>query len=206
VTDHLGFEDLIDQLECFGDALDFDDADVSNEVLDRIVSRRRPRSRHRWFVAAAVVLMVTGAVLHPDSRQAVARWFGFDGLVVEVDPDLQSQALREGFDAPGPGESLVVEIDGREILVSAVRGEWNDGLITKSVGSSDQIEEVDIGGLRGLWISGAPHQVLYEVDNGEVVVDRVAANTLVWQDADVLYRVEGFANLPDALAFVNEGT
>lgn len=206
MTDHLGFEDLIDRLECFGDALDFDDADVSSEVLDRIGSRRRPRSQHRWFVAAAVVLMVTGVVLHPDSRHAVARWFGFDGLVVEVDPDLPSQALREGFDAPGPGESLVVEVNGREILVSAVRGEWGDGLITKSVGSSDQIEEVDLGGLRGLWFSGAPHQVLYAMDDGEVVVDRVAANTLVWQDADVLYRVEGFANLPDALAFVNMGT
>lgn len=162
MTDHLGFEDLIDRLESFGDALDFDDVDVSTEVLDRIGSRRRPRSPYRWFVAvaAAVVLMVTGVVVHPDSRQAVARWFGFDGLVVEVDPDLESQALREGFDAPGPGESLVVEVDGREILVSAVRGEWSDGLITKSVGSSNQIEEVDIGGLRGLWFSGAPHQVL----------------------------------------------
>lgn len=206
MSDHLGLEDLIDRLESLGDALDFDDADVSTVVLDRIGSRRRPRSQHRWFVAAAVVLMVIGVVLHPDSRHAVARWFGFDALVVEVDPDLPSQALREGFDTPGPGESLVVEVEGREILVSAVRGEWGEGLITKSVGSSDQIEEVDIGGLRGLWFSGAPHQVLYAMDDGEVVVDRVAANTLVWQDADVLYRVEGFANLADALAFVNMGT
>lgn len=206
MTDPIRFEDLIDRLECFGDALGFHDTDVSNEVLDRIATPRRPRLHHRRFVAAAVVLVMTGVALHPDSRHAVARWFGFDGLVVEIDPDLSSQAPVEGFDAPGPGESQLVVVDGREVLVSAVHGVWSDVLITKSVGSSDQIEEVDVDGLRGLWISGAPHDVLYETDNGEVAVDRVSANTLVWQDVDVLYRVEGFARLDDALAFVDTGT
>lgn len=206
MTEPIAFEDLIDRLERFGDALDFDDTDVSDEVLHRIATPRRSRLAHRWFVAAAVLLVMAGVALHPDSRHAVARWFGLEGLVVEVDPDLPTHAPVRGFDAPGPGESRVVVVEGREILVSAVRGTLSDGLITKTVGASDQIEEVAIDGLDGLWISGAPHEVLYEAANGEVVVERVSANTLVWQDVDVLYRVEGFANLDDALAFIEEGT
>lgn len=206
MTGPIAVKDLIDRLERFGDALGFDDTDVSDEVLHRIATPRRSRLAHRWFVAAAVLLVVAGVVLHPDSRHSVARWFGLDGLVVEVDPDLPTRAPVRGFDAPGPGESRVVVVEGREILVSAVRGTLSDGLITKTVGSSDQIEEVAIDGLDGLWISGAPHEVLYEAANGEVVVERVSANTLVWQDGDVLYRVEGFANLDDALAYIDEGT
>lgn len=206
MTGPIDLEDLIDRLERFGDALGFDDTDVSDEVLHRIATPRPSRLAHRWFVAAAVLLVVAGVVLHPDSRHAVARWFGLDGLVVEVDPDLPTRTPVRGFDAPGPGESRVVAVEGREILVSAVRGTLSDGLITKTVGSSDQIEEVAIDGLDGLWISGAPHEVLYEAANGEVVVERVSANTLIWQDSDVLNRVEGFANLDDALAFIEEGT
>jgi len=204
----IGFADLIDRLERLGDTLDVD-IDVSDVVLDRIATPRRSRSQHRWLVAAAVALMMAGVVLHPDSRHAVARWFGFDGLVVEVDPDLSTPATRppaEGFDAPGPGESQVVVVDGREILVSAVRGAWSDALVTKSVGSSDQIEEVDVNGLPGLWISGTPHEVMYAMDDGEVVVARLSANTLVWEDGEVLYRVEGFEHLDDALSFVDGGT
>ena len=57
----------------------------------------------------------------------------------------------------------------------------------------------------GLWFSGQPHEVLYDSANGDVVVERVAANTLVWQEGDVLLRIEGFAELSDALHFA-EGT
>ena len=206
MSDPVAFEDLIDRLERFGDSLDFPDSDVSSDVLRRISTRRQSRVQRRWLIAAAVVLSwpewwcirILGTLL--------ARWFGFERLVVEVDPDLPVRAPRTGFDAPGPGESRVVVVEGREILVSAVSGTWSDGLLTKSIGASDQIEEVDVDGLRGLWISGAPHEVLYAADNDEVVVDRVSANTLVWQDSDVLYRVEGFANLDDALAFIEDGT
>lgn len=206
MIEHSEFDDLIVRLERFGDALDVGDTDVSSEVVRSIGQPQQARGRHRWLVAAAVVLLAGGVMVHPDSRRAVARWFGFEGLVVEIDPDLATRPAIGGFDTPGPGESQVVVVGGREILVSAVRGKLSEGLITKTIGAADQIEEVDIKGLRGLWISGAPHQVLYEVDNGEIVVDRVSANTLVWQDADVLYRVEGFANRDDALAFVNTGT
>lgn len=207
MTDHDVFDDLIGRLERFGDALGVDDTDVTDVVLHRIGTTPPAQPSRRTLVAAAIVLAVTAAVLvPPGSRQAVARWFGFDRLVVEIDPDLPIRAPSGAVELPGPGESRRVDVAGREILVSAVGGTWNDGLITKSVGSSDQIEPVDVGGLDGLWFSGAPHEVFYEAGDGRVVVDRVAANTLVWQDGDVLYRVEGFATLDEALRFVEGGT
>ena len=40
------------------------------------------------------------------------------------------------------------------------------------------------------------------VPTGEIVVERVAANTLLWQRDGVLWRVEGFTRLSEALDFV----
>lgn len=206
MTELAAFDDLVDGLERLGDVLDLDDADIAEVVLERIGTPRPSRLQHRWLVAAAVVLAVmVGVVLNPDSRHAVARWFGLDGLVIEVNPNLSAPEAMIVFEAPGPGQSRVVTVEGRDVLVSAVSGTLSDALITKSVGSSNQVEVVDIDGLEGLWISGSAHQVLYEAANREVVVERFAANTLLWQDNGVLYRVEGFDQLADALAFV-EGT
>ena len=52
-----------------------------------------------------------------------------------------------------------------------------------------------------MWIDGAPHEVFYRDGDGEVVFERFAGNTLLWQEGDVLYRVEGFPTLADALAY-----
>ena len=70
---------------------------------------------------------------------------------------------------------------------------------------SSQVEEVTVDGRPGLWISGSPHEVLYEDPQHDVVVERVARDTLLWSADGVLYRVEGFSRLADALAYA-EGT
>ncbi len=199
MTDH---SDLVERLELLGDALDFDDVDLAGAVLLEIRSRRS-RVRTRWLVAAGVLLVVGAVAGSPDPRQAVARWFGFDGLSVEVDPELAVPAAEGPFEVPGPGETLVLDVDGRPITVSTVTGRLNTAVVVKTVGSLDQIEEVTVQGQDGLWISGAPHQVGYETLDGSIVVERVAQNTLVWQSGDVLVRVEGFVELSDALAFVD---
>jgi len=199
--------DLVERLERLGDALEFDDADLADVVVAEIRGRRRSVQRRRLLLVAACVLLLVGAVAigYPDSRRAVARWFGFDGLRVQVDPELSVPVTEEPFVAPGPGQTLVVEVDGRRITMSAVDGRLNEALVVKTVESSEQITEVTVQDRVGLWISGEPHQVMYESSDGSVVVERVARNTLVWQDGDLLLRVEGFAELADALAFV-EGT
>ena len=46
-------------------------------------------------------------------------------------------------------------------------------------------------GVDGLWVSGAPHQLVYEEPGGDVVQSRMSADTLVWQEGDVIVRIEG---------------
>lgn len=208
-------DDLVTRLGSLGDALDLPAARTSR-VVDVVLARldepvrpaARPaadRPRRGWALAAAVVLAVVGAVvLVPDARHAVARWLGLDGVSVEVDPDLSSSSPPGTFTMPGPGESRVVTVDGREILVSAIAGALDEVLINKTVASSDQVRSVEVGGWPGMWIEGASHEVLYRTLDGDVLVERVAANTLLWQEGDVLLRLEGFIDLEDALEYASE--
>lgn len=133
----------------------------------------------------------------------MARWFGLDAVSVEIDPSLPAMTSAEPSAVPGPGESEVVTVDGREVLISAVDGRLFEAGITKTVQSSDQISEVRVGDHPGLWIAGGSHQVAYESPDGDMVVTRVASNTLLWQDGPVLFRVEGFDDLADALEFAS---
>ena len=200
-------DDVIAQLAELGECLDVDDDQLVENVLDRVVlpAQRPARTgrpeRRGWLVAAAIVALIVGFVAHPSSREAMARWFGLDGVNVEVDPSLRTTSSSEPFAVPGPGESKLVEVEGREVLFSAIDGRLFDAGITKTVQSSDQVSEVSVGDHPGLWFAGGPHQVAYEPPDGDVVVTRVASNTLLWQDGPVLFRVEGFDELDDALEF-----
>ena len=129
----------------------------------------------------------------------MARWLGLDDVSVEIDPRLSPSSPAGTFTTPGPGESRVIAVDGRPILVSAIAGTFDDVLISKTVASSDQVQSVEVVGWPGLWIEGGPHEVMYRALDGSVLVERVAANTLLWQQADVLVRLEGFIDLESAL-------
>ena len=203
-----GSDDLIARLGRFGDLID-DRPSVVDSVLERIsdgspanAPRRRSAGRRPWLAAAAVIAVIVGFVaIQPDARAAVAGWLGLDGLVVEVDPDLAESPTPPAGVAPGPGETQITVVDGQRIVASAVRGTLTDALVVKSVGASSQVEEVIVDGRPGLWISGSPHEVLYEDPQEDVVVERVARDTLLWSADGVLYRVEGFSRLADALAY-----
>ena len=196
--------DLAARLAQLGDDLALDD---DSRLPDRVLARldepapRRSRTRVLIGIAAALLVVSTVVVAIPDARHAVARWFGLGGVDIRVEPDLSLPPRSPSFDAPGPGESRVVVVDGHEVLVSAVSGALDEILLRKSVGNSEQVRQLDVDGHVGLWVSGGSHEVMYFALDGAVLVERVAANTLLWQDGEVLYRVEGFADLPDALAF-----
>lgn len=207
--------DLIARLGSLGEVLDLP-ATRTSRVVDVVLARldefARPvaraasvRDRRGLAFAAAVAVVVAGSVLAvPDARHAVARWLGLDAVSVKVDPDLSSTAHDGTFTTPGPGESRVVTVDGRQILVSAIAGALDEALIAKTVGSSEQVLGVDVAGWPGLWIEGDPHEVMYRDLDGSVLVERVAADTLLWQEADVLLRVEGFTELDAALDYAAE--
>jgi hypothetical protein len=200
----IDLDDLTEQLRALGDALEFDDADLAESVLGRIDTEPRSRVRPWLLVAAAALVILIGVALIPDSRRAVARWFGLDGVTVEVDPAVRGTVAPVSPDLPGPGESRVVDVDGRQILVSTVEGTLSPRMITKSVQSSNQVQVVDVDGAPGLWIAGPSHEIGYESPPGETVFERMAGNTSLWQRGDVLTRVEGFDDLGAALAFARQ--
>ena len=197
-------QDVIDRLSALGDVMELHDPHLVDGVLDEVADagrRRRRVARRLGIVAAALIAIVVAGLAHPSGREAMARWFGLAGATVEVDPAVSTAGASEPFAVPGPGDSEVVVVEGREVLFSVVDGRLADGLITKTVQSSDQISDVEVAGRPGLWIAAGGHQVAYAPRDGEVAVVRVAANTLLWQDGPLLLRVEGFDDLADALAF-----
>lgn len=204
---------LIARLGALGDALDLPVkpmrvVDVVLARLDEPVSQTEPiaadRDRRRWALVASVAVVVAVAVIAvPEARHAVARWLGLDGVSVEIDPNLSPSSPAGTFTTPGPGESRVITVDGRPILVSAIAGTLDEALISKTVGSSDQVQSVDVSSWPGLWIAGGPHEVMYRALDDSVLVERVAVDTLLWQQADVLVRLEGFTDLDSALDYAS---
>lgn len=192
------------RLADLADVLDVDDAGLVKSIdarLDELSGQRRAHRRLQ-MVAVFVLIVAVAIALHPDSRRVVARWFGLNQVRIERDADLDVSSAPVTFELPGPGDSQIVEINGREILVSAIVGRLDRPILQKTLASNTSIIEVDVGGHLGLWIDGAPHQVMYEAGDGDIAVERVAGNTLLWEVGDVLYRLEGFDNLDDALKFV----
>ncbi len=204
--------DLEQRLYALGDVLDLGPVDRDGDtglvdaVLGRIDATDRKRRRDRVLLRAAVILLVIAAALIaalPGPRRAVAGWLGFDSVRIERVTDLDVGDVPGLAQLPGPGDSSIVTVGGREVLVSAIDGSLSDPLLSKTVGAGTAVSEVAVGDARGLWISGEPHEIAYETNDGGVVVDRFAGNTLLWQVGDVLYRVEGFDNVADAIAFAS---
>lgn len=184
-------------------ALNVDSVGLVDSIVVRIDQLSVERRAHRrlQMVAALLLIVATAIALHPDSRRVVARWFGLDLVRIERDADLELSPAPETFELPGPGESEIIDLDGRQVLMSAIAGRIDGPMLQKTLGSSTSIVEVDVGGHLGLWISGAPHELAYESSDGVIMVERIAGNTLLWEVDEVLYRLEGFDNLEDALNF-----
>lgn len=201
--------DLESRLSDLGDSLDLDEtADLASAVVTRLAAPTGDGPAEKTWsrravglrVAAALVLVTAVLVAVPGSRQAIAEWFGLDGVTIDRDPTLSPPPETPPL-AGSPGDGTVVDVDGAEVLVSALDGRLDEGVISKTLGPDTGIERVDVAGNLGLWIDGEPHVVSYRSDDGEIVSERFAGNTLLWQDGDVIRRVEGFATLADALAF-----
>jgi hypothetical protein len=180
--------------------------DVAGVVLERLADRR---AGHRvgvpWKVAAAVVLLAVGvAIVVPQSRDVVSGWLGLDRVTIERredgSPPTPSAPPPTGSlpREPGPDGSLIV-VDGRAVLVAELDGRLSDVMITKTLAPDAPVRALDIDGAPALWIEST-HDVLIEVD-GAPVVERVAGSTLLWQDGDVLRRIEGFETLDDAIEY-----
>jgi hypothetical protein len=166
------------RLVAMGEALEFPRAgSLADDVMAAL---EQPEvEEHRWrrplLAVAAVALLVIAATLAvPASRRAVARWFGFGSYRIErvVDfPDVDA--------GPAPIGPLVT------------RGDLTTDAFVKLARIGTDVREVDVNGRPGFWISGGPHLFFTYDRNGMRQEQRLAGNTLVWQQGDQIVRVEG---------------
>jgi hypothetical protein len=91
--------------------------------------------------------------------------------------------------------------DRVRLLLTEVRGRVDVRFAQKLVGQGTRVRQLEIGGEPALWISGAPHFFYFVAPNGGVIQGtlRLARNTLLWQNGDIVLRLEGAATLAQAL-------
>ncbi len=168
------------RLVAAGEGLEFPRAAaLADDVLGALDEPRASATPWRWrralLAAAAVLLLVAAVTLAvPGSRRAVARWLGFDGYRIErvVDlPDIEA--------APAPIGPVVI------------RGDLTTDAYRKLVADGTTVRPVSVHGRPGVWISGEEHLFFSYRRDGERREQRLAGNTLVWQEGDEIVRVEG---------------
>lgn len=200
---------LEDRLAELGDLLDVDDSGVVDRVMLRIertpgAVARGPggAAAHRWVAGLVAIVVAAALAVVPASRGTIADWFGLDGVSIDRDPDITVPATAPEIDRTiaGPGRTVTTVVDGRTILVSTLDGRLDAATIEKTIGDGSDVIAVDVDGDPGLWIDGRPHELIVRRE-GDLVVERVAGNTLVWQEGEVIRRLEGFDRLDEALAF-----
>jgi hypothetical protein len=77
----------------------------------------------------------------------------------------------------------------------------NSQFFGKFIGPGTTLEEVTVGGHRGLWIAGQPHD-FYFIDSTGLVRDetlRLAGNTLIVDFGGTIVRIEGDLTKAQAL-------
>ncbi|HWL45199.1 MAG TPA: hypothetical protein VNQ73_19810 [Ilumatobacter sp.] len=201
--------DLESRLVDLGEALDLDDSDdlVDGVLagLDRTESEP-PTHSMPWRAAAVILVVAVVAVLAvPGARRTVAEWFGLTGVEIERRPELSIPAgvppAASTVTAPVDVDVTVTTVVVDAFDVGEFDGRLDEAVISKALAPGTGIEWVTVGDRPGLWIDGEPHLVAYRSPDGAIVTERFAGNTLLWQDGDVIRRVEGFPTLDAALAF-----
>ena len=199
---------LEERLRALGDQLHIDETAVVDGVLARLdqqpAAEQRGASPSGILRVAAVLLVAVAAVVVavPSAREAVADWFGFDGVTIERDSGLDVPATADPIDdAADAGFGTVAPDVEEAVLVSEFPGSIDTDGLTKTIGDGTDVQRVDVNGAPGVWIDGDPHEVVYQDASGQFVVERFAGNTLLWQDGTLVRRLEGFDTLEQALAY-----
>lgn len=90
---------------------------------------------------------------------------------------------------------------GVGLLLTEFQGSVGGGLLGKGLGPGTRLEVVTVRGAEGYWIEGNPHLFFYEDQNGQVEQEtmRLAGNTLLWQQGNVVLRIESALDKAAAL-------
>lgn len=192
----------------------------------------RRASLRMALVALAILCAVASAAMAvPSTRHAILRLLGLRGVRIErvghLPPVPTSRGTRLGLgrpislagarhaadftallppgpaiayvgrDVPGGRISLLV---GRELIIEFRA--TTIPFLFKLIGPETRVERLRVDGGPGVYLSGAPHQLLFETANGSIRPDtvRLAGNVLVWQERGLTIRIEGAGTLAHALA------
>jgi hypothetical protein len=101
-----------------------------------------------------------------------------------------------------PGGLLIVRYVRFSLVEVSSTGETVSYMAKVVDTKTTSIEDVRVNGARGLWLSGAPHQIAYLDSNGEFRADTVRreGNVLLWTKGLLTLRIEGLADKAQALA------
>ena len=107
----------------------------------------------------------------------------------------------EGVFLQHEGGSTIATVAYREgeLIISQFRGRVDQETVGKAV-EVDQVELVTVGGAPGIWVQG-PHTVFVRDPSGLIVESQafLGGNTLLWTLGEVTFRLEGAADLDEAL-------
>jgi hypothetical protein len=84
-------------------------------------------------------------------------------------------------------------VDRPRLVLSQLRGAVWDGFVKKAAGTGTRVEEVEVDGERGLFVSGDEHYVMFVGPDYLVQDERtfLAGTVLLWNRGPFLYRLEG---------------
>jgi hypothetical protein len=206
--------------------------DVVPAVLARLPARprrHRPARRTLAGALAATLLLTGGAMAVSPTRHAILRILGLRGVSIErvrrLPPVPASTGLGLGQRIPlgrarhaasftallpsGPAAAyLGRDVPGGRIsfligrvLIIEFRGTATP-FIFKLIGPGTSVQTVRINNGPGAYLSGTPHEVLFQAQTGQIRTDRVrrAGNVLIWQQRSLTIRIEGTRTLSQARA------
>jgi hypothetical protein len=162
----------------------------------RVLARLQRRSRRPWVVLALAGVAAVGALFAiPQTRAAILDFFRIGGEEIRrvetqprapVRPPLLGRevTLDDARDAVD-FTVLVPDTEVEAYVDDSVRGgmvnlRWNGHLLSqwrgdqlafvgKQLGPGSRTVSLDVDGARGLWITGARHEIIYRDPSGEVI-------------------------------------
>jgi hypothetical protein len=90
---------------------------------------------------------------------------------------------------------------GVGLLLTEFRADVPDELVRKIVSSGVELQEVNVGDVRGYWFEGEPHVLSFADEHGNDFEQesRLAGNTLVWERGPLTLRLESGLSRSDAI-------
>jgi hypothetical protein len=185
-------------------------------------------ARRRVLVLALAVLVVAlgAAFAVPSARTAILRFFHIGGETIErvetlpnaprrspiaglAGPmSLEDATKRAGFNPILPSKHAGLYADDGviatyirpRVVLTEARGEL--GMSKKFISPQTSLEPLMVNDHDGMWITGAPHVVMYFDSQGRHYAKnvRIAGNTLVWAYGSVTLRIEGPLTQAQALS------